>query len=89
MSVDSEFLEGLTKFSNLLNQKLPQLKQQENEYKQTHRESLERIAPEWAKNIKSILFTEQMIAAKVREMADVISKGISTMNFESILNPFE
>jgi hypothetical protein len=75
MSIDPELLEGLAKFSNLLNQKLPKLKEQDNEYKQTHRESLERIAPEWAKNIKSILFTEQMIAIKVREMADVISKG--------------
>jgi hypothetical protein len=76
MSLDSEFLEGLGKFSDLLNRKLPGLQLENKESKQhPSRDSLSRVAPEWAKNIKTILFSEQMIAARVKEMADQISAG--------------
>jgi hypothetical protein len=85
MSVDREFLEGLSKFSDLLNRKLPTLRIEDKESKQQpSRESLARVAPEWAKNIKTILFSEQMIAAKVKEMADIISAGRNVVSLAFI-----
>jgi hypothetical protein len=74
--MDQELVDGLTTFAQLLNKKLPLIKAASAEEEKANETpaGLARIAPEWAKNIKSILFTEQQIANRVREMAAEISK---------------
>jgi hypoxanthine phosphoribosyltransferase len=83
--MDSELVTGLTQFSELLNKKLPALKIATEEESKNHATGLDRVAPQWAKNIKTILFTEEMIAKRVKEMAKQISQDYKDVTPSEII----
>lgn len=73
--VDQELVDGLLSFSSLLQRKLPAIQYQTETVREESPvvSGVARICPEWKENIKCILFSEEMIARKVKEMAARIS----------------